>query len=187
MFYILVTNNWPERLSREPFEGYTHTFETETEVLDFYSAAEKWRPLKLWARLENNWPVEIRETPWEGATKEFSSQAEFENYCIANSASAPTPEVGPSEAEVWRAKLTEGWLDPVTKIRLKTTEEARNLFAGQVVMIREAIDQGQLSNDVLMPIWDFYEQPHTLSVGAIRNLLIRYGMAWQTMFNQYAP
>jgi hypothetical protein len=96
---------------------------------------------------------------------------------------APTEDTTAS----WEAFLAGSITDPDTGIALKASFKARNDFVGQVTLIREALDAGLLTAASPMSIWDAANTEHALTVAQIRSLLLRYGIAWQTAFNQLAP
>ena len=146
--------------------------------------------MPIYAKLVNGWPVEIRGDDWQESNHSFNSQKELDAYLSDNIASKPVMhEVPPQKeaSEIWQEKLDGGWLDQLTNIKLKTNKEARDLFTGQVVMLREALDAGVLTADAELSIWDYHEQSHTLTVSQLRGLLLRYGIAWQQMFAEFAP
>ena len=137
---------------------------------------------------QNGWPLERRDEEWPEQNIVFKTEEDLTGWIVEHEAVRPVvvPD-GQTDSEIWQDKLAGGWVDDVTGIKLKTTEAARNLFSGQVTMIREAIDAGILNGSVPLEIWDYNEQPHTLTVTELRGLLLRYGLAWAQMFNQYAP
>lgn len=145
----------------------------------------------IYARTDDNgWPVDMRPVPFPESNITFDDDAAFTEYCAANAHLAP-PNVEVqtelTDAEIWAEKLAGGWVDPVTSIKLKTNEAARNLFQGQSGLMREAVELGSASNDTPVSIWDFYEQEHVLSLLEMRLLLLRYGFAWKAMFDEFAP
>jgi hypothetical protein len=91
------------------------------------------------------------------------------------------------EYTVWQSKLEEGYLDPVTSIKLKTTESAQSLFTSMTALINEAINLGALANDSNTSIWDYHEAEQTMTVLQLRQLLLRYGMYCKSMFDLYKP
>lgn len=100
---------------------------------------------------------------------------------------APLPEPAPSDSEVWAEWLTGTITDPVSGIALKCSIAARDAFVGQVALIREALDAGVLTGADTMSVWDAANVEHILTITDLRALLLRYGIAWQTAFNQLAP
>ena len=146
--------------------------------------------MTIYAKLVNGWPAEIRGDDWHERSRVFETQEDYDAYCEENAALKPVvvesvPE--PDAIDVWQEKLNGGWVDNFTQIKLKTNKEARDLFTGQVVMLREALDAGVLTADTELSIWDYYEQEHVLTVAQLRGLLLRYGIAWKQMFDDFAP
>jgi len=100
----------------------------------------------------------------------------------------PVPESVPdADTRAWLLFLDGVITDPVTGIALKANRNARNDFIGQATLIREALDAGSITSASLMSIWDAENNEHALTVAELRALLLRYGFAWQTAFNQLAP
>jgi hypothetical protein len=89
------------------------------------------------------------------------------------------------EANAW-ADFLAGHVT-VSGIDLKASIEARDAFTGTMILIREGIDAGAITNATPMSIWDAHEQEHALTVGNVRQLLLAYGFAWKTAFDQLAP
>jgi hypothetical protein len=92
-----------------------------------------------------------------------------------------------ADTRAWLLFLDGVITDPVTGIALKANRNARNDFIGQATLIREALDAGAITAASPMPIWDAENNEHALTVAELRGLLLRYGIAWQTAFNQLAP
>jgi hypothetical protein len=88
---------------------------------------------------------------------------------------------------IWYQKLQEGFTDPVTNVKLKTTVDAQRWFTSMAISVREAIDLGAITNDTQQVIWDFNEQPQTLTTLEIRQVLLRYAAYCQEIFNLYKP
>lgn len=190
MIYACIVNNWPTAVGDIDLPLANHVFETIDDLEAFKAANIKFKPSTIYARIENEWVFEVREQPWDGSNHEFSCVAEFEAYCEAHADKKPVPSPendALSEAEVWREKLAGGWTDPVTRIRLKTDEGARNLFSGQMTKAAYKVQNGKCDGSEITVIWDYEDRPHYMSINSLIELLVRYGDAWEQMFVQYAP
>ena len=88
-------------------------------------------------------------------------------------------------AAVWKSKLA-GTIT-VSGIQLKASIAARDAFVGQVVLLREAITAGLISPATSQSVWDANEAEHVLPASSIIALLVGYGLAWNAMFNEFAP
>lgn len=188
MIYARILLNWVEKFSEADFAGSNATFATKELFDDYLAAHTKWKPETIYARIVNNWPVEIRDVHWPQCNLEFSSVGDYEKYCEDNAVSRPaSADVPRSAEEIWADKLAGGWTDPVSGIKLKTNEAARNLFIGQFVLIQAGIMGGKIQPTDNRSIWDADEVEHKLSAYEILELLGRYGAAWEGMFNKFAP
>ena len=87
----------------------------------------------------------------------------------------------------WLAFLAGSITDPVTGIALKANLDARNDFIGQDALLTRALVKGWVTPDSPQSIWDAANVEHVLTVEGVRDLILRYGIAWQTAFNQLAP
>jgi hypothetical protein len=103
----------------------------------------------------------------------------------ADIASPPAPVL--TVEQIWNDWLAGYITDPVTGIELKANRQARNDFIGQATLLREALDGGALTGADPVTVWDRSNVPHELTVTNCRALLLRYGIAWQTAFNELAP
>ncbi len=90
-------------------------------------------------------------------------------------------------APLWAAFLEDGWTDPTTGIKLRTTVDSRDAFAGFITMLQEGIDLGAITNASPTSIWDYNDTERQMTVLEARQLLFRYGIAWKTAFDTYAP
>jgi hypothetical protein len=93
------------------------------------------------------------------------------------------------DAEKW-ADFLSGSITltgPAGPIALKASIEARDAFTGQIILIREALDAGLLSQTSPISIWDASEQEHQMTVAQCRQLLLGYGIGWQSAFAALAP
>lgn len=190
MIFARVVNHWIVETRVESWDACNMTFETQDDVDRYLAENEQWKPQTIYAQIENNWPVMLSDTDWPGRNQIFTSAGEFNQFCDDNALFKPAPVVVVDEktdAQIWQEKLDGGWLDQLTNIKLKTNKEARDLFTGQVVMLREALDACALTADAELSIWDYYEQEHVLTVAQLRGLLLRYGIAWKQMFDDFAP
>jgi len=145
---------------------------------------------QIFAKIVNRWPMELRDVDWPERNHVFESEVAYIEYCEVNEDARPVavdaqPEV--SQQNVWLEKLGAGWVDPVTGIKLKTTESARILFSDAIGLMREELADGDITLETLRPIWDYQEQMHVMKVSELRSLLKRYGQAWQQMFAEFAP
>jgi hypothetical protein len=93
----------------------------------------------------------------------------------------------PNDDELYQTAIESGYLDETTGVKLKTTKHAQEMFTALVTMLQEGISLGLITNDTLQVIWDFNNEPVTLTVLQIRQLLFRYGMHCKTFFDDYAP
>lgn len=113
-----------------------------------------------------------------------SGEASQEN---ASTDIANQPEPTPDPALAWNAFLSGSIIDGPTGIALKANRQARNDFIGQATLMREALDGGALTGSSNVSIWDSSNVEHVMTVTACRGLLLRYGIAWNTAFNELAP
>jgi len=90
-----------------------------------------------------------------------------------------------TELEIWEEKLS-GYLT-VGGFDLKASIQARDAFIGMLTLIREGMEIGAITSDTQMRIWDFHENSHVLTVAQIKVILFQYGLAWQEMFEEFAP
>lgn len=88
---------------------------------------------------------------------------------------------------VWQNVQNEGYVDQITNIKLKTTIAAQTRFASMIVLVKEAIDLGFITNDSNQTIYDYNEQPHTMTTMELRQLMLRYGLYCKYIFDEYAP
>lgn len=75
----------------------------------------------------------------------------------------------------------------ISGIDLKAAISARDAFTGQIALIREGLDLGQLTPTTEVAIWDAHNVEHRMTVTQCRALLFAYGVAWKTAFDQLAP
>lgn len=92
-----------------------------------------------------------------------------------------------AQKAIWEQKLAAGWTDDVTGIKLKTDIESRNSFTGEFSLTKALLEDGLVQPTDSAPFWDYNEQLHTLTLADIQGMLIRYGIAWRQMFNEFAP
>lgn len=83
--------------------------------------------------------------------------------------------------------MTGGYEDADTGIKLKTTQAAQDKFTSLITMLQEGLALGVITNDSNQVIWNYDNQPITLTVLQIRQLLFRYGIYCKTFFDEYAP
>jgi hypothetical protein len=83
--------------------------------------------------------------------------------------------------------LDSGYIDSETGITLKTTAHAQAMFTSMVTMLQEGLCLGVITNSTEQVIWNFDNEPVTLTVLEIRQLLFRYGMHCKNFFDLYAP
>jgi hypothetical protein len=99
----------------------------------------------------------------------------------------PAPPVQKTDAEIYAEHLALGFTDPVTGIKLKTTEGAQAKFTSQATLLQVALGAGAITVASNTQVWDFNDSPHTLTVGAALGLLLRYGLHCQQLFADYGP
>lgn len=100
-------------------------------------------------------------------------------------AAPPPAPVDPAAA--WNAFLAGSIHDATTGIELKANRQARNDFIGQATLLREAVEAGLVTGTDPQSVWDAENVEHVLTVEGVRDLILRYGIAWQQAFNQLAP
>ena len=127
---------------------------------------------------------------------------------IANPPAPPAPSV----EQIWAGKLA-GFVT-VNGFDLKANRAARNDFSGMFTMLNGVIDRAEkvakaaealkeeatpesiaaagvaARNYVLsspVEIWDAHEAKHTVPISTCIDLILDYGLAWQAMFNEFAP
>lgn len=92
-----------------------------------------------------------------------------------------------SEQEAYTLKLSEGYFDETTSIKLKTTESAQAEFTKQNSLFELAIKKGQMTDSSNVTFWDFEDNPQSLTFSEYQNLLLRYGMYCQYLYANFAP
>ncbi len=92
-----------------------------------------------------------------------------------------------AQLQSYESALNDGWTDDVTGVKLKTTKHAQEMFTGLVTMLQEGISLGLITNDTEQVIWNYDNEPVTLTVLQIRQILFRYGMHCKSFFDEYAP
>lgn len=91
------------------------------------------------------------------------------------------------QADVWTAKVAEGYFDETTNITLKTTPEAQSLFTSKVIWVREAVHAGVLNGQSEVYVYDHLDERKVLTVDDFRALMVRYGAHCDELFDLYAP
>lgn len=188
MIYARIVNHLVVESGPDQFAGYTDTFVDQLALEDYIAANAKWQPSPIYAKMVAGWPVALSDVDFFGRTRIFASLGEYEKYIQDNAALKPAVIPSqPDDADVWAKKLDDGWTDPVSGIKLRTDKGAKTMFAEMIVWIREGLDLGQLTEDMMTPIYDYYSKPHNLTIRQIRELMFRYGLAWKTMYDEVAP
>ena len=122
---------------------------------------------------------------------ESMTVAEFKSWEAQEIANGWTPILPPpppkTDAEIYAEHLALGYLDPVTGIKLKTVETAQAKFTSQVALLQVALGAGAITTSSDTQIWDYENQPHTLTVAGTFGLLLRYGLHCQYLFATYGP
>ena len=113
-------------------------------------------------------------------TTELTSEA-----LAAWKANPPAPPV--DQATIWAGVLAGVIIDPVTSIRLKASIATRDTLSATLLMLREAEAAGLLTGATEQTIWDADNVARTMTVADLRGLILRYGIAWQTLHATYAP
>ena len=90
-----------------------------------------------------------------------------------------------SAEEIWATKL--GGFLTVNGIDLKANRSAKNDFTGMFTLLAAGVQAGVLTAQTPVDIWDAHEAKHTLLASDALALLLAYGFAWQSMFNEFAP
>lgn len=88
------------------------------------------------------------------------------------------PQVDTQSA--YESALEAGFVDPVTKLHLKTDRASQTLFTSQVTLLQlaTAAKVAPATTD----IWDQTGAKHTLPLADFYGLMLRYGMYCQQLF-----
>jgi len=129
-------------------------------------------------------PIIVDAQPtFDPATQKLSS-----SYAIVNGEFHQTwSVVALSDSELWENFHASDWVDPVTSIRLKTTDNAMNYFTAQATLLSTALGAGVITQSTQVQIWDSSGNPHSLAVSDMLGLLLRYGFNYQTAYASFAP
>lgn len=103
-------------------------------------------------------------------------------YALANPAPMPLTDV-----QIYEQQQALGYEDATTGLKLKMTDRARSHFTSQVTLVQVALSAGIINTSTPQHLWDFNDAEQTLSTADFLALMLRYGVAWQTMFATYAP
>jgi hypothetical protein len=113
--------------------------------------------------------------------------AEWEANELANGWTPAVVPIQKTDEEIYAEHLALGYLDPVTGIKLKTVETAQTKFTSQFTLLSGALQVQAVFPNTPTQVWDFADQPHTLTVEQVLGLLLRYGFHCQTLFANYGP
>lgn len=103
--------------------------------------------------------------------------------------SAALVEVDDLTAQIasYNDALNSGFTDPILGVKLKTTKHAQEMFTALVTGLQEGLSLGRISNDTQIVIWNYTDEPVTLTVIQARNLLFNYFLHCKAFFDDYAP
>ena len=134
--------------------------------------------IKLWDGtkfLASDYPSE---SALEQAAADYYAQHPYVPPVVTESPQVqPTPTV--------QSVLAEGYADQTTGIRLRCDDEARNKFTGQVVLVREYLESGEITAETPIEFWDYNGESHFLPAAQYRALLRRYGAYIQYVEGQF--
>ena len=91
------------------------------------------------------------------------------------------------ESKLYSKSLNDGYSDATLNIKLKTTQNAQNLFSQLAVFIQLGLTAGVIDMNSLYVIWDFDDKPINITIGNLIGLLLRYGGYCKQLFDDYAP
>lgn len=133
----------------------------------------------------------------EGNVKtEFATYAEAEQYAIGKGVSTGSisevdsdPIYAPetSSLEYFGERLAEGYPVPGTPYRLAMQDSDRAQFSSMLVLIRELMDAGYITNDTPHEIKAIDNQIFQLTTAQFRQTMIGYGIHYKNLWNQCAP
>lgn len=89
--------------------------------------------------------------------------------------------------EIWQAKLDGTITDPVSGVRLKADEHSKSRFTEGLVLLGAGFTAGYITADTPFPIWDADGVSHATTAQEAQGILIRYGLAWAAMWQEFAP
>lgn len=118
--------------------------------------------------------------PCEDSTQLLTSEA-LSDFLANPPAPIPTVE------QIWADFLAGTITDVPTGIALKANRSAKADFADMFTLITAAIARGLITEETEQSIWDAANNEHVLPAGDILDLIVRYGFAWQSAFNELAP
>lgn len=106
---------------------------------------------------------------------------------VADIVDNPPPPAPPPQDQIYADHLAAGFDDPVTGIKFKTVERAQAKFGRMCTLIDLATNQGAMSADSVVTLFDYSEAQHELTVAEFRALMLRYGIYCKQLFDQFAP
>lgn len=111
--------------------------------------------------------------------------------CEANAAAdiayAIAHPPGASPEQVWAEKLASVIVDGPTGIAINADIRTRGLMGDTLNLLREAEFAGYVTGATAQQFWDAEGVQHIITVADLRGLILRYGIAWQAMFAEFAP
>ena len=94
----------------------------------------------------------------------------------------PRPDI-----QTWQIKLSEGYVDLPTGIKLKTTQSAKQEFTSLVTSLQLAQSLNAVLPTTPVKFWDYADEEHTLPLSEFLLLMLRYSLHHQQLFEEYAP
>ncbi|HLP26665.1 MAG TPA: hypothetical protein VK477_13375 [Acidobacteriota bacterium] len=122
------------------------------------------------------------ETIWSGAAEPSEADA---TDAVTTPRTRPAPV--PSDAQIYAEQLALGFTDPVTGLKLKTTEYAIGKFTSAAQLVQLALSLGAIDAAAPQTFWDFTDVERTLPTSDFLALMLRYGVAVKQTFDTYAP
>jgi hypothetical protein len=131
----------------------------------------------------------------ENETAEFGTYEEAEQYAIQHGvdvgsiATLPDePVVDPvSSIETYEERVAAGYPIPNTPYFLAMQDSDRAQFSGMLVLIRELLDAGYITNDTTQSIKTSDNTIMEITTAEFRQLMIGYGIYYKTVWNECAP
>lgn len=83
----------------------------------------------------------------------------------------------------FQSKVDAGYNIPETSIILPLSDNDRNQFANLLVLLKEGIDLGKLTNDTDITIKDIDGNIHTVTIGDYKSIIFDYGFYYKTIWD----
>lgn len=134
--------------------------------------------------------------PIASTDTEFSDLQSAQNYAVSIGLSSdvvrevedlPAPLPDPTSYDVFDQKVEMGYPVPGTPYFLALHDSDRTQFSAMLILIRELLDAGYITDDTMQSIKDKDENIINITTAQFRNIMIGYGIYYKTIWNECEP